>query len=325
MNKTIITQDSANVNTSPVETVFDKWGAKKSQSIFMSERMNKAGFMERGFRMLNCSTQLSYYKCPVCGDIKIKKANLCRDKLCPLCSWRLSIQRFANMAELMKRVQAKYPDLEYGFITLTVPNCYPRMLRATMKEMSAAWNRLANRKAIKEGVLGWARSVEITYNERYDTVHPHYHIIALARDKRVFREIIDIWLEVNRLGAIIASQDSRIIAADSPTPVPITNDDILSAVLETFKYAVKSNDLDNMPLSSFRSFVENVNGIRVTSFGGILKTLKHDLNLEFEEATTEEEITVCRSCGSTDLMESIAVWSFDSKIYNRITVNLYGK
>lgn len=322
----IIAQLHDNVNTVNVETIFDKWATKKSSAVLMSEKMKKAGFKERAFRMLNCSTQLSYYRCPSCGDMKIKRANLCRDKLCPVCSWRLSIQRYSNMAQIMKVVRERYTGLCYGFITLTAPNCYTRQLRAQLKALSGAWNRLTNRKVIKDNILGWARSVEITYNEKTDTAHPHYHIIAVARDNGAFKELVNVWLEVNRLGAVSAAQNYKVIEADKNIEMTqINDDDMMNAVLETFKYAVKSKDLDDMPLSSFRAFIENVNGMRMTSFGGILKTIKNELKLEFEEASDEEEMTICRNCGSSDLMEAIAVWSFDNSTYNRILINLYGK
>lgn len=305
--------------TTKIDSITQKWQDKKIKSTNMARKLIRAGFEERGQRMLNCSTQLVYSKCLDCGDLRIKHATLCRDKLCPICSWRLSLQRFANMTKLMRYIMFTYPEYKYAFITLTVPNCEPSQLRQTMKKMSTAWNRLTNRKAIKECVAGWARSVEITYNPHTRTCHPHYHIIAMVRSLSDAYEIQMTWLQTNRMGAIDRAQMTEMINAGS---LEIDSSEMLSAVLETYKYSVKSKDLDTMPLKEFREFVGNVNGMRMTSFGGILKEEKANLQLEFEEAEEGDEYRVCSRCGGDNVIDAICQWSFKDQVYDKILLSL---
>lgn len=309
----IITQESPLV----------KWTDKKKENLFVSRKMIDAGFPERGTRMKFCGQYLDMKICPDCGKSIVSSANLCRDRLCPTCSWRLSLKRFAEMCSTISLIN----DLECfnaGFLTLTVKNCKPENLGYTISEMAKAWNRVLANRDIKEIVYGWSRSVEITYNSRTGEFHPHYHIILLY-DPTIHEGSIRaltsrLWSSSCRFNYTPVT-DFRIIKSDEGEGTNLDNENIIKAILETFKYSVKSSEFENMPIATFRHLVNGITGKRLVSYGGIIKTARKELGFKKDELSDEDdEITkqeIC-SCG-TEMQRALLKWSFTDSQYHKLS------
>lgn len=318
----IISQNIINVNN-PVENFAEKvqvvpetskkWIGKKTAAEKMALKMEEAGFEERAYRMATCAEVIKYKYCQSCGRYEVERASLCRDRYCPVCMWRLATQRALAMREIITAAMERRPDVEYYFLTLTVPNCKPDRLKKHLDEMQRGWNRMVSRKIWKESVIGFARALEITYNKETREFHPHYHIIICLHNKRQLgteSDLINLWIETNRMNASYLAQSIKpILAAKSEE-----QDRYIRAVLETFKYTTKTSDLDKMPLDNFRTFVTQTAGRRVTSFGGLLKEIKAEINAETEEIK-DEELKVCKSCGADVLIDAIARWSYTDHQY----------
>lgn len=213
---------------------------------------------------------------------KIKNAESCRVRLCPLCSWRRSIKIQAHMRKILDYM-AQNGNYEFILVTLTVPNCEGSDLSDTITHLMKSFQRLSQTKAFRKAVVGWYRGLEITHNlakykfrwskrkgkkvrvyiydengERipntsFDTYHPHFHLV-LAVKKSYFtsRDYIshDKWLEMWRNATRnydITQVDVRKIKpknSDLQTGSSFA-DMIMSAVLEVAKYTVKSEDYVN--------------------------------------------------------------------------------
>lgn len=301
---------------------FRKWTEKKSQNLIISEKMIDAGFKKRGYLMRECGTFLQYKMCPDCGKSFVSSTNLCRDRLCPTCSWRLSLKRFAEMCCVVNTLSEL--DLScVGFLTLTVKNCRPENLRYTLKKMNEDWNRMLSGRRLSGMLLGWAKSIEITYNEENNTFHPHFHVIVLfdnflgeGETNRFFR---GAWSKACRL-PYEPITDFRMIDGKKETTTS-ENDKIYNAILETFKYSVKDSELANMPMTTFRQFVTAIHGLRMTSYGGIIKQARKELGMkDNEEEENEGEIgrTKC-DCGA-ELLKMVCEWSFSEKQYKTIAL-----
>ena len=292
-----------------------KWEAKKIESIKMARKMMKAGFLKRGLRMEQCSQVMSFSKCEDCDNSQIHHASLCRDKLCPICKWRLATKRYLAMSEILHIASAEYPEAIYQFVTLTVPNCNVENLSATLKSMSAQWNKLLQRVSGKRSI-GWARSLEITYNAKTKQVHPHYHCIIMYGTQTEAdlygTGVVSDWVELNA-GSSFKAQSLKQIAKKD------LDGDISTVALEVFKYSTKDEDLDTMPLSVFREFVNQIGGKRMVSFGGWLKECKRMVDVDMETATEETECK-CRFCGSTNLHDVLCEWSGIEAQYKRLVI-----
>lgn len=320
MSKKIIPQTPADVKSgceSCKDSSFENWREKKAAAVRIAEKMKAAGLKKRSLVMKECSTILAKRICE-CGHTHIQTANLCRDRLCPICSWRLSVKRYANMLHIMDFI-SRYNEREfnYYFLTLTVKNCRITSLNETVKNMSAAWNRLLQRKIWKEAIYGFARSVEVTYNYTAKTFHPHFHIILAVENGATIGDfaIRKAWKEVLRINYDPITDFQQIYNKRSASPEE--EKDITPAILETFKYSVKSKEVESMPLNAFRALAEQISSLRLISFGGIFKEAKQLLGLEFE-TVTEDEIQIrkdyCSRCG-TQMQEALFRWSFDSNTY----------
>lgn len=316
---TILSENGQEVNRT--DENFLKWTVKKIANIAVAEKMEDAGFKKRGFRMRECGTFLQYRYCPDCGKSFISSANLCRDKLCPTCSWRLSLKRFAEMCCTMNAL-SEYDISCAGFLTLTVKNCKPENLRYTIQKMNEDWNRMLAGRKMRELVIGWARSLEVTYNEETNTFHPHFHVIVLFEQlipegelNILFRKA---WHHACRL-PYDPITDFRLIDGTKESTAT-DNDKIFKAILETFKYSVKDSELAEMPVPTFRQFVSAIQGLRFVSFGGIIKKARKELGMRETDADDENEIELNRdkcTCGA-DLIKIICEWSFTERQYKQI-------
>lgn len=210
-----------------------------------------------------------------------------------------------------------------GFLTLTVRNCKPENLGYVIKKMNEDWNRMLAGRKIKALVTGWARSLEITYNEKTNQFHPHFHIIVLMNDflgegetNKFFRKA---WDKACRLDYEPIT-DFRMIDG-SLESTAVDNDKIYKAILETFKYSVKDKELENMPMQTFREFVQAISGVRFVSYGGVIKQARKALDIK-ETDEDGEDIELSRdkcTCG-TELLKMVCEWSFTEGQYKRLSL-----
>lgn len=314
MGNIILTQPGEKVKT-PADSItadLQKWAEKRVRKRDIADKMAAAGYIRRAFSMQNCGSQMAIQYCEHCGLHRIRSTNLCRDRLCPVCRWRLAIKRYAEMVQVCNIAKTEYPTTRYFFLTLTIRNCAPDDLGGTLSAMAAAWNRLLQRKVMRNAVQGWARSVEVTYNTRAGSMHPHYHIllqvpqyydaIAINADRFAHEWQTALRLNYQPIIDLREVQEGKI-------------GDISGAVCETFKYAIKDKDLQDMPLRDFATYVEQISGTRATAFGGTIKRIRQSLGLSDKDEPGDEDTTTitCPKC-STDLQMALFEWAaFDGQ------------
>ena len=152
--------------------------------------------------------------------------------------------------------------------------------------------------------------MEITYNKNVGSFHPHIHILA-AFEKGCapnLHEVSTWWKEALDL--------SYMPICDIEIPYSKKSDSITSAMIEAFKYATKSKEVADMPLSSFSFLVNAIKGVRLLAFGGIVRKARAELGLK-EDDIAENEIIEDNCCGS-EMQKAIAKWSFDTETYKII-------
>lgn len=294
--------------------LFVKWEEHKVLNSLVAERLFAIGEKGRSERMRDCAKVIQYKHCQACDSWHVGYANLCRDRLCPVCNWRLSVQRYGEMRRVLDGICLTREALHWTFLTLTVPNVPCDKLSGMLAIMAKTWNRMTAQRWYQPKILGWARSVEVTYNTETGTFHPHYHVI-LCWDGTQFNykdgaRMEAEWMRLLQREGVYASvsaQSNKTIYArytmdgDEPNP-------IMDSVLETFKYAVKASDTCSMPLEAFRCLVYGLKGKRLVSSGGIIKDVAHELAAEFEQVK-QGDVMVCSKCGSPELEECIYRWA----------------
>lgn len=289
-----------------------KWRLKKAQAQRIAAVLISIGQKSRGYRMQSCANYIVAQECKECGSLHVVGTKLCRDRMCPICAWRLSMRRFAAMYTILDGLITAYPESRWSFLTLTVKNCLPQQLSSTLDEMSRQWNSIASSKKFKERYVGWAKSLEITYNKETKTLHPHYHVILQTHEGMKPNDyVIHRWLDGCKLTTNRAAQDIQDIRSKD-----ITQDIPVSAILECYKYAIKTSEIEEMPLAIFKLTDKALKNRRLVSFGGLIKEYAKlceikqlDTANEEDEAEAATMINKCVHCGSQKLIELTAEWS----------------
>lgn len=171
-------------------------------------------------------------------------SRFCENRFCLVCN-RI---RTAQLFQMYGRVITDLPDLY--FVTLTIKNPVKKDLSPSIKLMYKrfAWIKdLLRKQKIK--LLG-LRKLEITYNDRENTYHPHYHLIISGQYQA--ENLVDYWLKYNK-DSVAAAQDMR--KADE------------KALKELFKYftKLKSNNSysEKVTISALNHIINCVKGVRI--------------------------------------------------------------
>ncbi|HAT4163561.1 TPA: protein rep [Clostridium perfringens] len=95
------------------------WKGKKLNNLELAESYKRLG-LKKAYRVKECGTLLSFKR--IDEELKkLFKANFCKDRLCPMCTWRRSMKIFGQVSKVMDRA---LEDKEYRFLflKLTVKN-----------------------------------------------------------------------------------------------------------------------------------------------------------------------------------------------------------
>lgn len=312
------------------ERYADKWLQKKRFAKLMAEKLRAIGEHRRAVRMENCAEVVSARICADCGQVMLDYANLCRDRFCPICKWRLSMQRFAHMLQIVTGLRVAYPEAEWQFVTLTAKNCPAAELTSMLDEMGRCWNSITSSKKFQDKVAGWAKSVEITYNSRTGEIHPHFHIILMYHEgQKVSDYVVQRWLAGIRLKATglaqcaekitwAVSADQDICSRDTETEI---DREAIWAILETFKYATKDSEILELPTHTFFYIARLLGNRRLISYGGLIKEYAKECEIDEDSVPDEEDeesaLDMCCRCKSKALIEVVARWSGQAYIWRR--------
>ena len=310
-----------------------KWERKKIAAKETAQKMIQIGEKLRGLRMMNCAEIVEGAVCQGCGQMHVVYANLCRDRFCPVCKWRLSMKRFTAMFEIVTGLRKRYPEAAWQFVTLTCQNCNPTELPEVLDEMGRVWNNITTAQKFKKRIAGWARSTEITYNEVTGQLHPHYHVLVMYEELETPDEyIIKRWCKGLNYKTSVLAQNAETVEFTAENEQEIgwevdqnpDDEAAINAILETYKYSVKDKDTEQMPLGVFRVLVDALKNRRLTAFGGVIKQYAKELEVErmdevseHEEEEMEHKIERCVKCKNSHLIEIIGKWAGDSYIWRR--------
>lgn len=239
-------------------------------------------YRKKYISVLNCSTFLLFSK-KSGGELKLKKINSCRNRLCPMCTWRRSLKTYCNMRKITDFIEAeKTLNYRYVFLTLTVRNCSASELPGIVDGLFKAFKRFTSLKGFKGMCKGFFRSFEITHNKEKDTYHPHFHMVCAvlpsyftSRYYLSQKKIGEMWQHSCRLDYSPMCDIRRV-------------DSVSGVVCEVAKYTVKDEDivdLDDLDLSAeaVACIDDALRNRRLIAYGGLFRDLHKQLNLDDEE------------------------------------------
>lgn len=276
----------------------------KKRSVIISEKLKSIGLEKRGILMKACNTAIVLKKCSVCGKIHIESTNLCRDRLCPVCGYLLSVKRYNQMQRTIRHIDVS--AYQWRFVTLTIKNCRSEKLSETITAMLKAWDKLCKRVLFKENLEGWARSLEVTFNSDTGTFHPHIHILA------AFDSYVPLTIEIAQQWRECLNLNYKPICDIEEPYTNTKNSAICEAIIEAFKYCCKSKQVADMPLLAFKSLVEALKNRRLIAFGGIIKAARAAAQIVEDD---KAETVIEDNCCGAALGEIIYRWSFAESQY----------
>jgi len=214
--------------------------------------------------------------------LKLRAAEFCRVRHCPVCQWRRSMMWQARFLKALPSIEAEYPTARWLFLTLTVRNCPITELRSTIQSMNKAWHRLVKRSEFR-AVQGWIRTTEVTKGQD-GLAHPHFHVLMMVRPSYFsyhyvkHERWVELWQECARLdyrpSVRIESVKSKLKTGSNEFP-------LRAAIAETFKYAVKPEDM--LDRDWLLELTRQVHKLRFIASGGVLK----DILRETEESNED--------------------------------------
>ena len=292
------------------------WSEKKVANELLSLAYDTVD-PSKAARLRDCASWLTF---ALDGDEKkLKSANFCRVRLCPMCQWRRALKTYGQVRAILDYLK-RDRDYCYLFLTLTVKNCYPDELGRTLDSMMIAWNRFIGYKPFKLAVNGWFRSLEVVHdvnelitpamwygdranhvkgrakyyksqglkigdpNPNFDLMHPHFHVL-LAVNKSYFKDS-RIYLNQEKWVQLW----NKALRADYVPVVDVRRikGDVIESVSEACKYTVKDADYIvpadwDLTTRTVAVLDKALDKRRFLAFGGALKEAHKLLHLDDAE------------------------------------------
>lgn len=302
--------------------IHNRFTPKRKNSLMLSDSLFRLGFDSRAIRMADCGSLLkfSHDRFPD-GSINDKgtliHANFCRDRLCPMCSWRRSLKIFSQISSIMSAIQSDYKFL---FLTLTVPSVSGDDLKNRLDDLFHQWHKFIGYRRISNIIIGYFRALEITRNDRTGLYHPHFHVVLAVPRSYGFHnmyitrnEFLELWQKACKDNSI-TQVDVRLVRSKESS-----SQDLGSAVAEIAKYAVKDSDYI-FPKNQHKtdSVVFDLNsalrGRRLVSYGGIFKQVFNQLKMDDADSENADLIHIGDSI-SSDLVHMIISYGWSVGAY----------
>jgi plasmid rolling circle replication initiator protein Rep len=298
------------------------WSGKRMKSENVKECFDRIELYGRGERMFHCGTFLRFNNCDKDGYKKLVAANFCRDRLCPMCNWRRSLMLHGQILTVLHAAQAQQ-KMRYIFLTLTVKNANDTNLDDRVSELLGGFKALFDYKDVDKVVVGYVRNLEITYNKKDDTYHPHIHVLigvkpSYFNDKYLSQKD---WTSLFQRAAKLDYTPIVHVQAVKPNREGQT---VEGAVAETAKYSVKDSDYihddKNLMDKIVSVLAETLKGRRLIAYGKLFRKVHKELHLS--DINTEKADLIgndhsgclCPICNST-LISKLYKWHVGVRNY----------
>ena len=251
------------------------WALYKMQNCYISKAYENIS-AKKSERLKNCASLLVFSPTES-GKKKLKAANFCRVRLCPVCQWRRSMKNFGQIQQILAAIEGQY---EYIFLTLTLKNCTGEELSTELNHILGAFNKLSKYKRFQDSIHGWYRGLEVVHNTETNEYHPHIHLM-LAVKKHYFTTHYYIkqaeWTEMWK----------KALGVDYTPIVDIrrVKGHTARAIAEVAKYSCKPSEIlyfEDWKLTEdcVRVLDSALANRRLVAYGGILKEMHKKLNLD---------------------------------------------
>lgn len=267
----------------------ERYHPKKERSLYLADLYDSLLMHDRADRVRGCGTYLEFHIST--ESSKLSYANFCKDRLCPMCTFRRSLKTFHEVSRCLDFLEPR--NYKYLFLTLTLKNCSSEDLIKTIDLLNSAKRKLFSRAKIKKFLQGAFCALEITYNRKTCTWHPHLHcLLAVSSSYGVSTylnrsEWCQIWAKCADLD-YFPQVDIRRVKSDDSDLVRNLDDlhdvGLKKAVREVGKYTVKDSQYLTGSADLDRSLVSTLSAAlykrKLVSFSGCFVEARDQLKLD---------------------------------------------
>ncbi len=273
-----------------------------------AQKIDKDCISKSSYKALEHCASFLLYGINEMGEKRLKNADFCRARLCPMCNWRKSLKVFSQTSAITDLMLEKYPTTRFIFVTLTQKSCTGEDLPNQIKQMNEAFRKLTspNHKfsfamKFKASLLGYMRAIEVTYNAKTKMYHPHIHVIFAVKagyfshgyiTQRGWRELwqkamkldYEPQINVQTIKAKKVDELKELSAGELPEDAGMQKKAMAAAVAETGKYPVKTDELislsDDDAMEPIIVLSKTLRGKRLVVYGGLFLECQKALALD---------------------------------------------
>lgn len=283
-----------------VEVLLDRrfdWRERRCRTMQLCDLYKRAGYPRYAERTRNCSTfmQFNVYQN---GDRRLKSANFCKLRLCPMCIGRRARRNAWKLSQVLDLVEQEH-EAQFLFLTLTIRNVDGKNLGAAIGELTVAWDRFRKQRQIERSVKGWFRAIEITRGDGKRKVdkgyHPHIHAI-LAVDQDYFsKDSRESGKYLDQSDLVLRWQKALRVDYKPSVSIEVVKGKrknggrecaTVAAAKEGAKYPVKDEEYidpalpEDRAVEIVRDYTEALQRRRLMAFGGWMKDAAKKLDAE---------------------------------------------
>lgn len=293
-------------------------------------------------KIRNCSTYLEFKRNPNTGYLHLYRSFYCKNKLCYLCNWRRSLKSFHELKKVLNKADEENPDCRFIFLTLTAKDSTGPALGQSIKKMNKAVSQLFRYSQVKKFLVGYVRSTEVTVTKgvQADDIKYHHHVHVIAMVNNYFKqgnylkqaEWAKLWQQALKTNytPVINVKAIRANNRKHQTAVESASRELSKYVVKPASYLADTDDgfesqadADEHNLNVIQCLSKQLNNIRRTSYGGLLRQIRADLFGKNKQDDDEDDLTHIDEDGSNDFNadEAQTVTAY----WNDFTENYYIK
>lgn len=252
------------------------------------------------FNALEYCASFLLYKLGSRGEMKLKTADFCKSRLCPMCNWRKSLKMFGQASRITERMLEEHSRTRFIFVTFTIKNCAGENLENTINAMNEGFSKLTAKgkkfsysAGFKNSMLGYLRAIEVTYNKKNDNYHPHIHAIFAVKssyfDGKNYIKQADwqtMWGECMGLDydpvvhvQTVKTKSEKVLDTEVGKKQALA-----CAVAETAKYPVKMDGIidlkEDIAIRVIIVLSKALRGKKLVTFGGLFANIRKELKLD---------------------------------------------
>lgn len=256
-------------------------------------------------RAFECAEELEHFQ-TVEGKLKLSKVHFCRERLCPMCAWRLSLKRKFILSSVLEKAHEKEPSARELFLTFTLNDTgiYDvDDIKERVKLFNDSFRKMMRKKKMKEFVLGFFKKFEIEIHD--DDMSPtglrfHVHLHTLLFVKGNYFKRKD-WYMTHEEWQKLWKKSCKVSYDPQVSVEAVKQSEEEKAVKEIDKYVTKTDDylgdIDEMGIIGSEDKYSNLNrnqkiimilmkalkGARDIAYGGLLKEIKKEIIKDEDE------------------------------------------